>query len=151
MNPAIERKISVITPPAAIIDNASLTTAYVDTLGYTFAQIYVYIGATDIALTALKVQECDTSDGSYSDISGTVFGTAEDIAGDTSALPSATDDDTVFLIELDLRGRKRFLDLVATVGDGSAGAYVCAWAELSRPSDTPQTATERGFGNILRA
>ena len=39
---------------------------------------------------------------------------------------------------------------VITVGDGTAGAYVAAWAELSRAEDMPKTATERGFANILR-
>jgi hypothetical protein len=39
---------------------------------------------------------------------------------------------------------------VATCGDGTAGTFATAFALLSRAKDTPVTATERNFGNILR-
>lgn len=149
MNTAQHDKFVSITPPAAIVDNASLTTASVDTLGYSYARIFLYLGAMDIAMTALKIQESD-NDSSYSDVTGLVYGTSTDIAGSTSALPTATDDNKCFVFEIDLRGRKRYLDLVATCGDGAAGTYVTAFALLSRASDGPVTKTERGFGNVLR-
>lgn len=142
-------KFVSITPPAAIVDNASLTTASIDTQGYAYARIFVYLGATDIAMTALKVQESD-DDSTYADVTGLVYGTSSDIAGSTSALPTATDDNKCFTFEIDLRGRKRYLDLVATCGDGAAGTYVTAFALLSRASDVPVTKSERNFGNILR-
>lgn len=144
-----DTKFVSVTPPQAIYDNASLTTASIDTKGYGYARIYVYLGATDIAMTALKVQESDT-DGSYADITGLVYGTSSNIAGSTSALPSASDDNKCFLFEIDLRGRKRYLDLVATCGDGAAGTYATAWCILSHGSDAPVSASERGFGDILR-
>lgn len=149
MNAAQIDKFVSITPPAAIVDNASLTTASVDTQGYAFARIFLYLGATDIAMTALKIQESD-NDSSYSDVTGLVYGTSTDVAGSTSALPTATDDNKCFVFEIDLRGRKRYLDLVATCGDGAAGTYVCAFALLSRAGDAPISASERGLGNILR-
>ena len=142
-------KLVSITPPAAIYDNASLTTASIDTLGYDYCTIYVYLGATDIAMTALKVQESDT-DGNYADVTGLVFGTSSNTAGSTSTLPSATDDNKFFAFEIDLRGRKRYLDLVATCGDGTAGTYAAAWAVLSRAEEAPNTAAERGCSQILR-
>lgn len=138
-----------VTSPAAIVDNASLTTASIDTAGYSYARIFVFLGATDIAMTALKVQESD-DDSTYADVTGLVYGTSTNIANSTSALPSATDDNKCFAFEVDLRGRKRYLDLVATCGDGAAGTYVCAFALLSRAGDAPVTASERGFGDILR-
>lgn len=147
---AIQNKVVGITPPAAIIDNAAVTTAAVDTLGYTVCEIFVYLGATDIALTALKLQECDTSGGTYVDIDGTVYGTDADISGATSTLPSATDDNKFFKFEVDLKGRKRYIDLNATVGDGTTGAFVTAFAILSAPSEMALTASDRGYGNILR-
>jgi hypothetical protein len=138
-----------VTPPAAIVDNASLTTASIDTLGYEYLEVFVYLGATDIAMTALKLQESDT-DGSYADVTGLVYGTSVSIAGTTAALPTATDDNKCFKFEVDLRGRKRYFDLVATCGDGSTGTFATAFALLSRATDTPVTAAERGFGNIVR-
>ena len=122
-----------VTPPAAIVDNASLTTASIDTAGYEYCEIFLYLGATDIAMTALKVQESD-NDSSYADVTGLVYGTSNGISGSASTLPSATDDNKCFKFEIDLRGRKRYLDLVATCGDGAAGTYATAFAILSRAS-----------------
>lgn len=150
MNPEQETKFVSVTPPAAIIDNASATTAEVDTKGWDYAQYYVYIGATDIAMTALAVTESDTSGSGHANITGLVTGTSTNIAGSTSALPSATDDNTVRRFDIDLRGRKRYLDLTATCGDGTAGTYLAAWCILSRGAKAPVTATECGCGDILR-
>ncbi len=138
-----------ITPPAAIVNNASYTTASIDTLGYEYLEVFVYVGATDVAMTALKLQESDT-DGSYADVTGLVYGTSASIAGTTAALPTATDDNKCFKFEVDLRGRKRYFDLAATAGSGSTGTFLTAFALLSRATDTPVTATERNLGNIVR-
>lgn len=144
-------KFVAITPPAAIVDNASYTTAAVDTKGYKFCQIVAQLGATDIAMVALKVQESDDSGMSgAADVTGLVVGTSNNIAGSASALPSATDDDKFMLFEVDLRGRKRYLDLVATAGDGTAGTYMSALAILHNGDIAPVTAAERGCDEILR-
>ena len=142
-------KLVSITPPAAIVDNASLATASIDTLGFDYCTIYLYLGAMDIAMTALKVQESD-NDSTYADVAGLVFGTSTNTGGSASTLPSATDDNKFFAFEIDLRGRKRYLDLVATCGDGSAGTYACAWAVLSRAEAMPKVAADRGCSQILR-
>jgi hypothetical protein len=151
MNAVQHDKFVPITPPGAIVDNASLTTATIDTAGFAYLRVLVVLGATDIAMTALKLQESDNSGMSgAADITGLVYGTSAGIAGTTSALPSATDDDKCFAFEVDLRGRKRYIDLVATCGNGDAGTYITAFALLSRASDCPVSASERGYGNILR-
>lgn len=138
-----------ITPPAAIIDNASATTASIDTLGWDYLEVICYFGAMDIAATALKLQSSDT-DSSYADVTGLVWGTSNNIAGSTSTLPSATDDNKIFIFQVDLRGQKRYFDLVATLGDGAAGTYFTALARLSRGKDGPVTAAEQGAAEILR-
>ena len=84
------------------------------------------------------------------DITGLIYGTSAGIAGTISALPAADDDDKCFAFEVDLRGRKRYIDLVATAGNGAAGTYITAFALLSRASDCPVGALERNYGNILR-
>jgi hypothetical protein len=149
MNQAQFNKFVSITPPAAIVDNASYTTTSIDTAGFEYLEVFVFLGATDIAMTALKLQESDT-DGSYADVTGLIYGTSAGIAGTTAALPIATDDNKCFKFEVDLRGRKRYFDLVATAGDGAAGTFLTAFALLSRASDHPVSASERGFGNIVR-
>ena len=151
MNAAQHDKFVPITPPGTIYDNASLTTATIDTAGYAYLRVLVVLGATDIAMTALKLQESDNSGMSgAADITGLIYGTSAGIAGTTSALPAADDDDKCFAFEVDLRGRKRYIDLVATAGNGAAGTYITAFALLSRASDCPVSALERGYGNILR-
>lgn len=147
-------KVVNVTPPAAILDNASAATTVIDCKGFDYCTIYVSLGATDIAMAALKVQESDTLSGADlengADVTGLVYGTSTDIAGSTSALPTAGNDDKVFAFDIDLRARKRYLDLVATAGDGSAGTYVAALAVLWRAEQTPTTAAQRGCQNILR-
>jgi hypothetical protein len=143
-------KVVNLTPPAAVIDNTSATVAELDTNGYDYCQSMVILGATDIAMTALKVTESDTSGSGHADVTGLIFGTSTNTDGSTSALPTATDDNDVFLFEIDLRYRKRYLDVTATVGDGTAGAYVTIIALLSRGNEPPFTATERGINQILR-
>ncbi len=149
------KKVVALTPPAAIVDNAAFVTIALDTKGFKYCEIFVLFGAMDIAATALKVQESDTLTdantlASGADVTGLVYGTSDNIAGSASTLPSATSDNTIFKFEIDLRGRKRYLDLGATGGDGSAGSYMVAWAELSDPEVGLVTAAEKGCAQILR-
>lgn len=148
MNHAQRSKLVIVTSPQAIINNASATTASVDTLGFDYVKFTLILGATDIALTALKVQEADADSG-YADVTGLVYGTSTNTAGTTSTLPSATDDNKGFSFLVDMRGRKRWLDLVLTVGSGSTGAYVTVIAELYRGESIPSTAALRGMAQEL--
>lgn len=144
----------VVTAPGALVDNASLTCNVIDTKGFAYCTIDVQLGATDIGITTLKVQEADVGSGSSltngADVTGLIWGTSANIAGTTSTVPSATDDNKCFRFEIDLRGRKQFLLPVVTVGDGAAGGYVTVTANLSRASDCPVTASQRGYAEILR-
>lgn len=146
-------KYVAITPPGAIVDNGSYTTTSVDTKGWDHCSFVCLLGDTDIAMTALKVQESD-DDGSsdtYADVTGLVYGTSTDIDGNTSALPAADDDDSFFVFEVDCKARKRYLDLVATAGNGTAGTYLTAFAILSRGKETPTTVAAKGCAGVLRA
>ena len=148
---AIENfKLVGVTPPAAIIDNAAATTAEVDTKGWDHCRIIAYLGATDIAMTVLKVTESDTSGSGHADVTGAVFGTSTDIDGSTSTLPSATDDNNFFVVDIDLRGRKRYLDVSATIGDGTSGTFITIWAELYRGESLPTSVAGHGAGGMLK-
>lgn len=146
-----DKKFVSITPPAAIVDNAAFVTATIDRLGFDYCEILVYFGAMDIAATVLKVQESDDAGMSgAADIVGTRFGTDNNDTGSLSTLPSATDDNKFFKFEIDLRGRKRYLDLNLTGGDGAAGTFACAFAILSRGSQVPTTAAQKGVSQLMR-
>lgn len=143
-------KFVKITPPGAIVDNASYTTTAIDTKGFDYVNIYVFLGATDIDMTALKVQESDDSGMSgAADVTGLVYGTSTNKAGTTSALPISTDDDLCFGFSIDMKGRKRYLDLVATAGNGSLGTYLTAFALLSKAEASCDTAAQRGLADVL--
>ncbi len=155
MMPEIPRLFAV-TPPAAIVDNASFVTNVIDTKGFRFCRILLYLGATDIAMTALKVQEADAASDattltSGADIADLVVGTATTDAGGASALPSDTADNSFQAFEIDLRGRKRYLKLIATAGNGAAGTFAAAWAELHRAEKLPITAAEKGCAQVMKA
>src|SRR5436309_363988 len=82
-------KIVNLTPPQAIVNGGSWTVAALDTLGWDYADIYLILGATDIALTVALLTESD-DDSSYSTVSGSSYAVAP------ATLPSATDDNHVF-------------------------------------------------------
>jgi len=139
-----EQKVVAITPPAAIVDNTAFATASIDTEGWDYLDVYVLFGAMDIAMAALKLTTSDT-DSNYADLDGADFSVAP------ATLPSASDDNHLFHIGVDLRGKKRYFDLSATGGDGTAGTYAVAWAVLSRGHEGPTSAAERGFTQELFA
>lgn len=153
MRTEMETRVVAVTVPVAIVDNASWTTIEIDTcpdgVPYDFCSVYFMLGATDIAMAALKVQESDTSGSGMADVTGLVYGTSTNTDGNTSALPTALEDGLIFGFDINLEGRKRYLDLTATAGDGAAGTYGCAWAVLSRPKQGPITAAKRGVSQML--
>lgn len=133
-------KVVLATPPAAIVNNAAITVSSVDTKGWDYSTWSLYLGATDIALTVFKLRESD-DDSTYSDVSGADFSVSP------LTLPSATDDNHIFRIFVDLKNgaRKRYQKLSVTVGSGSTGAYSTVVCELFRAKNVPSTATLRGL------
>lgn len=136
-------KIVYITPPAAIVDNSAYTTASIDTKGWDEALVCVQFGAMDIAMAALKLRESD-DDSTYADITEADFSTSP------ATLPSATSDNTFFGIHVKCGGgRKRYIDLTATGGDGAAGTYMSAFVILAKGEASPASVTDRGFSQLL--
>ena len=146
MNALQNVKVVNVTPPAAIVDAASFSTTAIDTAGFGKLAVYFSLGATDIAMTALKLQESDDSGMSgAADITGCVYG-----ASGAPALPTATDDNKVFGFFVNLAGRERYIDVVATAGDGSAGTYGSCIAVLYN-GDAIDDATTRGLAaNLIK-
>lgn len=129
-----------ITKPAAIVDNAAFTTDTIDTKGFKKMRIVVGLGALDIALSAFKLRESDDSG-----MSGAVDVSGADFSVSPLTLAAATDDNKLYAIHVDLRGRKRYQDVSLTGGDGATGTYAAAWVDLYDAYEAPNSATERGF------
>lgn len=138
-----------------VLDAATATAYIIDTAGLDFVNIDVVIGATDIALTTLKVQESDvatnsTTLSSPSDVTGLIYGTST--LGDTgavSALPSATDDNKIFSFECNTQGRKRYLQVIATAGNGAVGVAISAHYNAGKIGNQTLTAAGKGVAAFL--
>lgn len=143
-----------LVPPVVIKDNASWTATEIDTLGFDYLTLSINLGATDIGMAALKVQESATSGSGGTDVTGLIFGTSNNTGGSASTLPSATDDNKMFAFQMPLQGkRQRYITLVATAGNGTAGTYLSGQAILSRAGQAPAGVagtSATGFTQILR-
>ena len=128
--------------PAARANNVTVSCAAVDRSVYEYAVIRVTIGATDVALTALKLQESDDNS-TFTDVPGTDFSVAP------LSLPTSGNGNTLWEFQVDLRGgRKRYLKPVVTIGNGTLGAFVAVGAELFRAEQTPITAATQGLAGL---
>jgi len=145
MNDALNTKTLIVSPPVAVKDNAAFTCAAVDTLGFRYCSFEIVIGALDVDVAALKLTHSD-DDGSadaYADIDGADFSV-------DSTLPQDDEDNKVFAIHVDMRGgKKRYLKLAFTAGDGAVGTYATVIARLSRAETFPRSAADRGYTREL--
>lgn len=151
MLPEAQNSKTVLLVPPQLKDNGDLAgNTYVDTKGWGYAEFKMATGTIDAALgsvaegTALKIEECDTAGGTYTEV-------------DSAALADAiadTEDDSVFQIDVNLvnKTHKRFMRFKAPhAGDGSAGVNACGWCRLSKPNIGPTTAAERGLAEHIIA
>jgi len=122
---------------------------YIDVSGWNHLRILIQIGNLDIALgstaegNAVKVEECDTSGGGYSDVTGAAL--ADAIAED--------EDGKLFAIDIDLRKtHKRYMRLNAPhAGDGTSGVNASALGILSMPNIGPKDAAGQGLTELITA
>jgi len=139
------------------VDNSAITSTVVDCAGFDHATFIIDVGTTDVAMTALKVQEADaktsaTALTSGADVTGLVWGTSTDPdSGSTSSLPSDTADNTLYAAHVDLKTRKRYLQIQATAGNGTTGTAVNAYCILSKAGVGPYNASTRGLASNLIA
>ena len=147
-----DKKYVPVTPPAAAVDDAAVTTIAVDTKGWHELTFLIILGAADIGATVQKVQESDASNMSgATDVPGNdaVVG-GIDLDGNTvaanAAKVAATDTDKIIAHHINLHGgRKRYMDLSLTNGNGTAGNIQAILAILSCPDQSPTSDAQRGL------
>jgi hypothetical protein len=121
----------------------------VDTSGWNHLRVLVQIGNLDAALgstaegNAVKVEECNTSGGSYTDVANAALADAI----------GAAEDGLLFAIDIDLRKtHKRFMRLnTPHAGDGTNGVNASAIGILSMGSSSPLTAAGMGLAELINA
>jgi hypothetical protein len=122
---------------------------YVDTRGWAHLRVLIQVGNIDIGFgstaegNALKVEECDTAGGSYTDVTDAALADAI----------GAAEDGKLFAIDINLnKTHKRYMRLNAPhAGDGTAGVNAAALGILSRPSIGPKNAAGQGLEELILA
>jgi len=116
----------------------------IDTYGADYASIDVvfshFTAATASYASVLKVQQSDASGSGQTDVSGF---TVTAVAGRTTGVGL---NGAVCRFNVDLRGKKRYLTVVATPGNAVNVATV---ARLSKMEDMPTTAASAGVDNFV--
>ena len=142
-------KVGQLLPPQLADDGDFAGNTYFDTQGLSGVLVLMNIGTIDAAIgstaegTAVTLEECDTTDGSYTEISSAVL---------SAAIP-ATDDNKLFGIHVDLsKSHKRYLEIKAPhAGNGTTGANMGAVA-IGFPADVmPNSAGEMGLEELIQA
>ena len=140
MNHASGNK-SVTKAAASVAANATHSHE-IDCAGFKYASIDVvfspFTAATSSYASVLKVQESDTAGSGQADITGLSITAG---AGSTTGANVGA----VARFNVDLRGRKRYLTVVATPGNTVA---VVTNARLSKGEQHAVTATESGVNNV---
>ncbi len=141
-------RYKIITPPQ-LKDNAAFDVGFIDTQGLAGVAFLFATGDMDAAAgsgnatTAPKIVECDTTDGTYTDITGAALSAA--IANDQ--------DETLRGIFVDLtKSHKRYLQPSApTAGDGTTGVEMAIIA-IGFPSENfPDGAAAAGLAELVEA
>jgi len=143
-----QTKSALLLPPQ-LKDNGDFAgNTYVDTAGWGHLRVKFLVGTLDAAIgstaegTAPYVEECDTTGGTYTAVTGAAL--ADAIA--------ATEDDKIFAIDIDLtKTHKRYMQVnVPHAGDGTNGANLCIEAVLSRPDGNgPANAAGQGLTELI--
>jgi len=144
-------KIGILTPPQ-IENNGDFTTnTYIDTQGWNHLRVLFITGVITASApigstaegAAPLVEECDTTGGAYTAVTGAAL--ADAIAD--------TEDGLLFAIDIDLtKSHKRYMQVQAPhSGDGTPGAALAIIGILSRPEKGPGTAAEQGLTEHIKA
>lgn len=125
--------------------NATFTHS-IDTLGYDYASIDVVFeataSATGAAATAIKLGQGDTST-AYTDITAFVGGGS---GGFTIPGTSLTNASNIVRFNVDMRGKKRYLQVSATP---IAASVICSVARLGKGDVGPVSAAEVGVSAVV--
>lgn len=143
-------KIGILLSPQLKNDGDFAGNTYIDTAGWGHLRVLLITGTVDITTgstaegMAPLVEECDTTDGSYTDVSDAAL--ADSI--------SATEDDSLFAIDIDLtKSHKRYMQVQAPhAGDGTTGNNLAIIGILSKPMvQGPGSAADQGLTEHIKA
>ena len=141
--------VNVLDPVSAAASAITMDNE-IDTKGFDYCTVVFQLGSANGAVTELHLEQSDAGGGSgFSEVGVEGFDFSSGIESDVTnaALPGASDDDNLFVFEVDTRGLKRYLRLEYTSG-GSANLSACV-AILSRASETSNVPADRGALGLI--
>jgi hypothetical protein len=148
MNQFEMEKGVIMLRPQLKNNGAFANNTYVDTMGFGGRlRVEFHVGDTDVAVgsgddsTPPKLEECDTTGGTYTDITGAAL----------SAVIADTDDNKMKAIEISLRAaHKRYVRVNApTAGNGATGANLEIVGRLSGAS-VMKSAADQGLDELVQ-
>jgi len=146
--------VVLVLPVAATDGDTDSGAATMDCKGFSFASINVIAGtaANTTKLVTFSISECDTSNGTFADItpfvgtSGTAVTTSSGFVLPESCTAGGTQAWTLML-DMDLKKRKRFLKINYEIGTNQTFA---AFALLSKAAIMPNIAAEAGASALAQ-
>ena len=149
------RNVKTILLPPVVTTAATVIDMSFDRSGFDYCVFDLFAGTQNTATqmwTSIVVGESETvtSATSMTGIAA-LSGSATTSTTYNFAIPTldASSIGSVVTLQLDLRGRKKYIGLTATAGAGGAGtAYVGAIARLSRGEESPVSATQHDGINL---
>ena len=136
---------SVLALAATSVTAAATATCLIDTMGADFLSLDVYQTTANVVsnkATVAKLQDCDTSNGTFADVSGTVGGT-------DWTIPNADTSNTyLYKFNVDCRHRKRWLKLSLSPATTQTVTVV---GNLARMDRAPVVAADAGANAIIGA
>lgn len=133
------KRISLFKPQ--LIKNSTLESVSLDVLKHKFAQFVLEVGASDVALSNVRLEERNSTDDSWTVVPNS--------AVSSTLLTAVAVDNKCFSWHVTLQGRKRNVRLVATVADGTNGANLCAYAITNLDAERINTAAQRGYDTVI--
>ena len=143
-----QNKAAVAILPVSVTNGATATGPAIDTMGYDFATVDIVASVADVVsntLSVLRLQEADVTNAtSFANVSGGIGGTDFTIA--TNAYTS-TAGQNIWKFNVDLRGRKRYLRVLASP---QTTMIVGGVANMSRGEESPITAAKSNALNLIQ-
>ena len=144
-------KMGILLQPETKNNGDFSNPTYIDTQGWAHLRVLFITGVITASApigstaegTAPLVEECDTTDGSYTDVTSAAL--ADAIAD--------SEDNKLFAIDVDLtKTHKRYMQVQAPhAGDGTPGASLAIIGILSRPERGPVNAAGQGLNELITA
>jgi hypothetical protein len=143
-----ETKSVIVLRPQVKNNGAFSNNTYVDFSEWNHARFLFIVGDTDVAVgsgdaaTPPLIEECDTTGGGYTAITGAAL----------SAVIGAGDDNKLYAIDVDLmKMHKRYGRVKAPTAGNATGANLAIICILSRGAKSPLNAAGMGLAELVAA